>query len=436
MRIRAITSIIALWCMAGLLLLLYGCSVNHLAGGTETGNPEVTACVKRMAKASFDALNTDGEWQPAHFLDTSHASVVVVLAKNRSFTHSISGLRKKASLQSDTMIVNDSTAIVSDTIVVFDTAYRKDTVYVNKTLFVADTVWDTVRSVAGSDTALSITTKRVRDSVTVRDTVVMSDTLVNPRQRVIKRLVRYDMMGIQGDMLTAELSRDTSVVANKALEDSSFSRLYPEWSIAVVTYNSKSASANFDIISLPSSDTVRMFADAANVMVNSSESFLSLRKIIRGIVVERVVFEERDSLMSILRFDPVVYDTVESLSVAYSLDPGINPYSGTDDRLVSISQNRTYRLGAIVGMNLSIILDPSVSPAGGRDFTKGTVDITTLLTDGGSGFFNGTVDKSSGFNGILKQNAAKSQNSMTRQSKKSYLVSCDGNLNVAISELP
>jgi hypothetical protein len=407
--------------------MLPGCTTGgRLVDGTETGNPELTACIKKMASATFNALDSDNSWKPDDFLNPQTGGALSKApAQSIAMPSGLSiGLRKTLSVKSDTVLISDTVEIVYDTIFVIDTIHVSDTVKINKVLFVSDTVVDTFMSKTGNDTLCTFIKRQVRDSVTVFDNVVVADTIIQPRKKVIIKLYQYregtPIAFIRADSLwIADTKND---VIPQPLNIVSGTAVGPiSWGVASVTYDIASASARYAVVNAPLLDTMVIAGNKNNLSVVSSQSFMARSKIMDGIIIELAQYNRLDSILSVMRYYPLAIDSVESLSVAYSVDPGANMNSGSDDLLMGIHQKMVYRLGPLGSMNIAII--PEASGKGlGLKGDNPLVSIVSQNVRGLHGIFDGTMDPINGLSGVYEFGG------------KKYQIYCDRNLNVTIAE--
>ena len=146
--------------------MLPGCTTGgRLVDGTETGNPELTVCIKKMASATFNALDSNNSWKPNDFLNAqTNGALAKAPAQSIPMSPDLSiGLRKTQSVKSDTVLISDTVEIVYDTIFMIDTIHVSDTVKINKVLFVSDTVVDTFLSKTGNDTLYTFIKRQEQD---------------------------------------------------------------------------------------------------------------------------------------------------------------------------------------------------------------------------------------------------------------------------------
>lgn len=408
--------------------LATGCtSGGHLADGTETGNPEITACVKKMAQLTFNALDSGNSWKPDDFL---HAQTGIALAKAPAQVEvKPEGLRKTQSIKSDTVIISDSVEIVYDTMFVVDTIHVTDTVKINKVLFVSDTVVDTVLSVTGNDVLYNFVRRQVQDSVTVIDNVVVADTIIQQRKKVIIKICQY-----REGLPVAFIRADSLWIANSKVQTIGGKNVLPlneppekfvlpiKWDVASVTYDIATASTHYSFVSDPRKDTMVISGTKGGFSVISSQGFMERTKIVNGLVIEKERYDRPDSILNVMRYYPLAIDSVESLSVAYSIDPGANTFSGSDDRLLRINRKVLFRLGMVHFMNVALTPEAPETyfVAAGR--SNAAVSIFLENNRCLHGIFNGTVD-ATGLTGVYEFSGRK------------YQVRCDRGLNAIIAKV-
>ena len=424
MTARALSSILRVLACAGACMTA-GCGTGgRIVDGTETGNPEIVACVKKMAAVTFAALDSNNSWRPVDFLQASPGA----LAKTSS--QSIvkpagpsTGLKKTLATTSDTLILSDTVEIIYDTIFVSDTLRVLDTMKINKVLFVSDTVVDTFLSTTGNDTLYTFIKRQVRDSVTVFDKVVVADTIVQPRKKVIIKLYQYregtPIAFIRADSVLIADSKN--MVDQQPLNVPAFvTSGAVNWGVASVSYDYATAAPNYALVNELRQDTMVIPGNKNNFSVVSSQSFMARSKILDGIVIELAQYNRLDSVLSVMRYNPQAIDSVESLSVAYSVDPGVNLNSGLDDVLMGIHQQMVFRLGPIGSMNLAIAPEASQKGLGLSGGNGPSVSILLQNTRSLHGIFEGKVDAVQGLTGSYEYSGQK------------YQVTCDRSLRAIV----
>ena len=402
MNVRTFLSVAAALCIAA------GCANLTTSGGTETGNPDIRACAKKMSAAALEALHTHDEWKPARYLDTSIIAQKTVSAQFSTHALSKTGMLKTVSAKSDTVIVNDSFAVVYDTVVYYDTAIVHDTIFVNKTLHRCDTLADTLSSLTENGTIQTIRVQEIRDSLSIVDTLIMVDTVPRPRLEIVIKILHVvdgtpfvyaiaDTVALGIDMANdAKTAAFITSPGNPAVLPSATQT----WEVADISYNLLTAQAGYTLVSVPIADTMRVTAGPRPSAITAAGMFLSSRSILSGIVIEAVDFSESDSTMRIERFSSNVHDTVESLSVVYKLYPALLP-TASADRISFCSRRLTYRYGDDDRMDLRLTIDPLDSLLGDGDIKKAMIEIAVQKTNQETCTFDGMIDGKNGLSGML-----------------------------------
>ena len=146
-------------------LLICSCGIEPVAG-TETGNPDITACLE-SAVSLFDSVD---EWMPSHYLENGERQLnpenvytvpeTVPLAK-RTNTGTVSG--------------------ETDTAVRYDTIFVVDTVFIRDTVVIDTMVLDTTATEGDSSVNRVVVQRLQVDSVFIADTQVFVDTFLVAR---------------------------------------------------------------------------------------------------------------------------------------------------------------------------------------------------------------------------------------------------------------
>ncbi len=428
---------ISLGCaLAGVFLLglTAGCGTARLAGGTETQNPQVVACVNKMARTAFDAADVGDSWRPAYYLaDSTRAALSRKLPKRLTASSADSSSLLIAGGPPDTMIIGDSSMVIRDTVLIRLTVVRPETLLINKTIFVADTVTDTFRTSAGSGIRTSILMRSVVDSILIRDTVVILDTVEHFYKRVISS-VQSSFRGASGGATTVQADTDMidlgvtyEASATPSITDGKFAdaSVLKSWQVAEISFVPASLSLSYRIISSPTKDTLVVVPGPDALNIRNNQNFIASSTFDGGILVETIHFDAIDSMLSIVRFNPSPFDTVESLTVNYSIDQGTNKYSGTDDRLLGFGRSCRYRLGTIHHLDLSVAPHATMSLDGSNEKSRysGMIAVRLSLSDNRSGEFSGTVDTVMGLYGVFELDG------------KKYQVNCDRLYKTTIVEM-
>jgi len=404
MNFRALFAVMAAICITA------GCANHTISGGTETGNPDITTCAKKMCRAALEALHTNGEWKPSQYLDSSLIAAKII-APSFSTHSSFAGvlqMHTAGSTRSDTVIVNDSFAMVYDTAVLYDTAIVHDTVFVNTTLHRIDTLSDTLSSPVENGVVQTVRVRKVRDSMTIVDTLIVADTIPRPRLDVIIKILHF-----QDGIPFVYAVADTVVLGGNVYADAKSSALIAPsnmelsgmktWEVANIFYNQSTAQPNYTIVSKLAPDTLRVTTGPRAFVIASTEMFMSSKKTLNGAVIETVDFSDGDSTMRIARFPANASDTVQSLSMIYKLYPGLlSTYSA--QRISFCNRHYTYRYGDVNSMDISLTIDPLDSLYGDGDIKKGMIKILVRKMNGETGAFDGMIDNENGLSGLFVKN--------------------------------
>ena len=408
------------------LAWLSGCGPTRLAGGTETQNPEIVACVKKMADAAFDAADAGSAWRPTNYLqDSAPGASLGKTAKRAAFSSSAFPVIVIASW-SDTAIIGDSIEIIRDTALVTTKAIKLDTVLVDRKLFFTDTLADTVRSVLNDMSRVSIVVRLAADSIIVKDTVVMIDTVDLQYKRAtvsVKRLSSeiaptvIDTQQFRIDTLSSQKFIDEANPAGRSIAPS------PSWKLDSIVYSSIDSPVVYRVVSPPTKDTALLSPSVNALSFIKNEQFLSSEIVSDGIRVETITFNSIDSLLSIGRFNPSPFDTVESLSTRYSIDIGADKYSGADDRLLGISRQYLYRLGSFHYLELTLSPDQANSPGNTKKIYNGMISMKIIFSSDKTGVFSGFVDSDLRLIGVYEIDG------------KKYQVTCDHAFTIHVVEM-
>jgi len=165
-----------------LVLALLGglhCSVDPVAGGTETGNPEVAMC----ASFIFDALSDTASWSVVGYvpggLDHLDSTTIV---SGGAYRHPGGSLAKQRTERTDTIIGEyhyvTYTTYVDDTVLISDTSYSWDTTFVDTSVVDTFTTYDTIPVVEEGDTTFIVRAFVHAESTLVLDTLYSIDTIM------------------------------------------------------------------------------------------------------------------------------------------------------------------------------------------------------------------------------------------------------------------
>ncbi|HUI92958.1 MAG TPA: hypothetical protein VLX68_11985 [Chitinivibrionales bacterium] len=411
-RVLPFAALLALWAA----LWLCRCSVN-IASGTETGNPDITACAQAMAKEALAALHTKNLWQPSAYLDSAAAADTV---QNVPLASAPAGLSKRSAALADTAPVNDSSLIIYDTVTFYDTVFNRDTSYIRDTIMVADTVSRPLP--AAGDTAVVNVTVR-KGSIVICDTAVIADTVLQKRAKVVVRVVRQSdgaqlLYAVTDTLWLAADSGGSSIKGNPAPVVPA-----PQWTLANVAYTSAANTAQVDYLfvsAVPVTDTVSLPAHDRNCIMSARPLFVSRSTAAGATTLSRVYFSEPDSTLGIVTFYPGVADTAESLTVAYKVDIGKNLSSAGDDRLLAISRSVVYR-SLSPYRSISIRISPDPQTMTGVEPAVGLASITLTNANGASAAFYGVADTANGLTGVITRNGSRYQVSVGIDGKTSVV---------------
>jgi len=172
------------------LVALTSCTSNPTAG-TETGNPDITACLK-TALETFDTLD---DWLPSTYL-TGGEQLLNPQRLVDEFNHST--VAKKLA-DSDTV---DTSVVRVYVIERKDTTYQRDTQYVRDTLLLDTLIIDSSRQVMEDDSDKSILSASFirHDTVFIFDTVYAIDTIIR---------IQYDTVTEKGAASVPDVAVDS-----------------------------------------------------------------------------------------------------------------------------------------------------------------------------------------------------------------------------------
>ena len=422
MKKHAVSLYMVLVC--ALLCSLTGCGPNQLAGGTETQNPEIAA----MAKAAFDAADAGNKWQPTFYLQDSTKKTSLGKTARRA-TASASPLSTTViASKSDTLFAGADVSVIRDTALIGVKEIKLDTVIVDKILFLSDTIADTIRS-ATSGNRMSITVRITLDSIIVEDTVILTDTIVRQYKRAIVS-VKQASDATRGTVVSVDTqytdlgisdynkSSDSGMLPNLTIKT-----VLPSWELDNINYSSIASPISYRFVSAPTKDTMTVLPGVNALRIRGNDLFLSAATFDNSILVKTVRFDAIDSLLSIVKFNPSSFDTVESLTTNYSIDLGTNSYSGADDQLRGIARSYSYRLGKFHRLELSLSPDPSNSTVGSPKVFNGMISMNIIHLNGTEASFSGVLDAAQGLIGIYETDG------------KKYQVTCDHSFKIQINEM-
>ncbi|MBD3242681.1 MAG: hypothetical protein GF331_18970 [Chitinivibrionales bacterium] len=175
---KAAIPVLALLLAALPLTVTISCSSDGpVAGGTETGNPELGIAVSML----FDALSDSAQWNARTYvpggMDRLDSASIV---SGAAYSHPDGVLAKRWIEQSDTVVGSlryvTTTIYIDDTLPKVDTTVLYDTTHVQDTLTETYVVYDTTIAVEDGDTTSIVRQRFQTDSVFVADTVYSADT--------------------------------------------------------------------------------------------------------------------------------------------------------------------------------------------------------------------------------------------------------------------
>jgi hypothetical protein len=419
---------ISLSCAWLLLFCLSGCGPTRLVGGTETQNPEVVACVKKLAGAAFDAADTGNKWRPTSYLKDSSAGASLGKKARRAGDSSLVLSVVETAKRSDTTIMGDSIMIIYDTTFIKSIEKRFDTVIVDSTRFFIDTMTDTARFVVNGGSRVSISVWLAADSIIIKDTVIVTDTVDQRSLRVTKTVKRLQMENALPSIIdsttTKRINLDTfsNKTSMDVLSGASTNSPAPSWELNGIVYSPINVPLSYRVVSVPTRDTMVVSPSMGALRIRTNDLFLSSKLFDNDFLVQTVTFKANDSLLSIGRFNPSALDTVESITTDYSVDIGADKFSGADDRLLGIERRFSYRLGAFHYCDVRLSPDQARASDAAKKIYSGMISMT-IIKDDKTGVFSGVVDSNKRLIGVYEYDG------------KKYQVSCDSAYKTYIVEM-
>jgi hypothetical protein len=412
-------------------LWFWGCVNDRgLAGGTETQNPEIVACAQHMAKAAFDAMQTNDEWRPTHYGSApGQSSVPGPMLKISARAVATLAKQVTAASNSDTVRLSGAVTVIHDTSIIFKTTVRIDTVFVNKTQFSIDTIFDTITSVFENKNRASISEFIQIDSTIMKDTLFIPDTIIRQYKRIVTS-VRQHSIDMQETIVQADTQMvDQGIINANQKNTISGANQYdyatmPSWSLDSVVSQSGAVPLVFQIIDTAHHDTLHVGPSHLMIKnVSNKQLFVSLKTFDNSQLVALVGFFPKDSLLSIMRFYPSLLDTIDTLDIAYSVDIGIDQFSGADDRLKAVRTSYAYRIGDKKHLALTLTPDSMETADAAGNVASGRLSIDVTFLNSKTGRFGGVVDRVNGLTGIFEFDG------------KKYQINCDGNLKAHVVEI-
>jgi hypothetical protein len=158
-------------------LFLARCS-SDLAGGTETENPEVSACAALVFTAFDDSL----AWNPRGYVPGGlHRLDSAGICSGPVYRYAGGSLAKQWVESTDTVVgtmrIITYTIFIDDTVLIADTTLVPDTMIIDSTIVDVDTLHDTSHVVTQGDTTHIVQTRYETTEYVVSDTVPFFDTL-------------------------------------------------------------------------------------------------------------------------------------------------------------------------------------------------------------------------------------------------------------------
>jgi hypothetical protein len=160
-----------------LLGLTINCSTEY-AGGTETGNPEVSACAALVFAAFDDTLS----WTPRAYVPGGMFRLDSAGIYAGAVYRTPDGMLVKRWVERTDTIVGTQrivtyTVFIDDTVLIHDTTLVPDTVVIDTAMSRVDTLYDTSYVVTGADTTRVVQTRYDTKTYVVLDTVPFVDTI-------------------------------------------------------------------------------------------------------------------------------------------------------------------------------------------------------------------------------------------------------------------
>ncbi len=223
-----------------LLITLLDCTTGPTAG-TETGNPDITAC----CVSALSLFDTADQWLPSSYLVEGERQ----LDPGKVYTAPLAVMFAKRSAvnAADTSAPSGTNDIIvrADTIIVSDTVFVKDTIVIDTV--VADTIVDS--AIDGSGVNELITERIQYDSIFFVDTVIKRDTLV--LQQIDSKTVT------SGDTAERNMKVDYSQQADLNLSDFVVVRDSVSGAIALYNVSKSSQWEQVPAIATPLVTTIR-----------------------------------------------------------------------------------------------------------------------------------------------------------------------------------
>lgn len=400
--------------LLSLVISISVCRCSMDVADTETGNPDVIACMSLMTQESLKSIDIGVQWQPSSYLDTSN--LPQTLAFNKSLPKTLSAASANMLLSaddsiSDTIIISDTVALIYDTVFFRDTIYSFDTIRVLDTLVQQRIMWDTV--VLGN--SIYISSRKVVDSVLINDVVLVKDTTETVRKKVVLTIMKYNSSDtiIYAQVDTFWINPAFNDSLPRDISDKNYKSYPNNWHIDSISIQAEQPQIVYLLQSNSTAPATGSFmiiqANFDGFRIDNNQAFLSRQRIENNILLENLAYNEKDQTMSIFRYNPLAVDTVESLLVKYNINTGANFYSGNDDQLLSIERLLKYRLGKCDKMQIRITPDFNQTISGGSTLNRGMVDIIILRSNGSQGEFSGIIDRTDGLSGLYIENGLQYQ---------------------------
>lgn len=441
-RLYALTATIL---TAGILLIC-SCGTGPMAG-TETGNPDITACLE-SALTMFETVDA---WMPSHYLESGERQLN---PENVYTIPTVASLAKRTSADSSTG-ESTTTTVRYDTIFVVDTVFFRDTIIIDT--LVLDTT-DTGSAEGGSSVNQVVVRRLQVDSVFIADTQVFLDTFLVARtdsgstkiSDISSETVRLDMTERTGDATSDDytIMRDSltgAVILTgggiESVEDTTdppldyevnssqtvqlIARNISVGDVAIAeVYRDADGDGNLNaafsgLTSLLAYSRVRTGGGAqVDLLVDfdagidqsfstgSDNRIHSLRRktLYDGGAMENVRYGnrylgEREDTVQLVRENETGTGSIARTECNYFCATGSDPVDHRSNTLLFVRQSVDFRSGDIKNMIITVLpeepLEPGVTPVHGNltaalDFGKGLAGRIDATVDFGNGNINGT----------------------------------------------
>ncbi len=277
---KAVKTVLAvLLCILPLSVGFHCSSGQDVAGGTETGNPELAIAATLL----FTAFADSAQWNaracvPGGMERLDSASIV----SGAAYSHPGGVLAKRWIEQSDTVVGSvryvTNTIFIDDTVLLVDTAIAYDTIYVKDTLTETRVVFDTTTAVEDGDTTCIVRQRYEIDSVFVTDTVIRADTTYSRDTLfVVDTIVIHDTL--RADSTPAPTISDTVWLSESADYHYAPGEIASEGFDSLGVEYSSDSGANYVIVRATDTAAPQYVAvDPANFHVDMTEATVLITK--------------------------------------------------------------------------------------------------------------------------------------------------------------